>query len=302
MALRHIFSTALFLLLLSASAGAQAPTRVDSIRARILDRSDKTVLVAAHRGDWRNATENSAEGIISAAERGADIAEVDVRKTLDGKLILMHNATLSATTDKWGLVRLKKYSSIKKASLKNGCRNTTRSRVPSLEEALLAAKGRIMLNLDKAFPYLDEIVETARRTGTLDHIIIKSGRSSSHVLKKLGPLKDSIIFMPIISLNNARNLSKLKDYVDSFDPLLVELCFREENTKYAKMVADTLGERYRLWYNPITSKLSGGHDDELSLTDPQAGYGFLLDSLAAGVLQTDRPADCLEYLEKRGRR
>lgn len=47
--------------------------------------------------------------------------------------------------------------SIRTLRLKNGAALRTKHRVPTLEEALLTAKGRVMVNLDKAYPIFDEI-------------------------------------------------------------------------------------------------------------------------------------------------
>ena len=42
-----------------------------------------------------------------------------------------------------------------------------------------------------------------------------------------------------------------------------------------------------------------GHDGALSLSNPDAGYGYLIDKLGARIIQTDRPAYLLQYLRKR---
>lgn len=52
-------------------------------------------LVIAHRGDWRTAEQNSAEALKAAADAGADWAEVDVRATADGALVLAHDETIA---------------------------------------------------------------------------------------------------------------------------------------------------------------------------------------------------------------
>lgn len=46
--------------------GTFSQTRVDSIRDRLFNPNDKSILVASHRGDWRNACENSLEAIENA--------------------------------------------------------------------------------------------------------------------------------------------------------------------------------------------------------------------------------------------
>ena len=47
--------------LLFCSFSVLGQSRADTIRRHLLTPGDGTVLVAAHRGDWRNAPENSLE-------------------------------------------------------------------------------------------------------------------------------------------------------------------------------------------------------------------------------------------------
>lgn len=34
-----------------------------------------------------------------------------------------------------------------------------------------------------------------------------------------------------------------------------------------------------IWYNTLWDTMAGGHDDDLSLSNPDAGYGYLIDKL-----------------------
>lgn len=81
--------------------------------------------------------------------------ELDVQKTKDGQLILMHDKTLDRTTTGKGKVAEWTLDSIRTLYLKNGAALKTKHRVPTLEEALWVAKGRVMVNLDKAYPIFD---------------------------------------------------------------------------------------------------------------------------------------------------
>jgi glycerophosphoryl diester phosphodiesterase len=58
-------------------------------------------IVIAHRTCPRDAPENSLEGVRLAAVLGADYVEVDVRRTLDGVPVLMHDPLLGRTTGRW---------------------------------------------------------------------------------------------------------------------------------------------------------------------------------------------------------
>ena len=44
--------------------------RVSLIREKLLNRDQSTVIVASHRGDWRNYPENSLEAIDNAIKSG----------------------------------------------------------------------------------------------------------------------------------------------------------------------------------------------------------------------------------------
>ena len=52
------------------------------------------VKIIAHRGSSGEAPENTMYAFRKAVEDGADAIETDVRKTKDGVLIIMHDATL----------------------------------------------------------------------------------------------------------------------------------------------------------------------------------------------------------------
>ena len=71
---------------------------VKAIYAKITNPDNKEVTVVAHRADWRFAPENSLAAIESSIRLGADVVELDVQKTKDGQLILMHDKTLDRTT------------------------------------------------------------------------------------------------------------------------------------------------------------------------------------------------------------
>ena len=58
-----------------------------------------TLLNIAHRGASGRAPENTLTALAAAVADGADLLEFDVRRTRDGALVLMHDPTLTRTTD-----------------------------------------------------------------------------------------------------------------------------------------------------------------------------------------------------------
>jgi glycerophosphoryl diester phosphodiesterase len=56
-------------------------------------------LTIAHRGASASAPENTLAAVRRAVVDGADLVEVDVQRTRDGALVLVHDVTLERTTD-----------------------------------------------------------------------------------------------------------------------------------------------------------------------------------------------------------
>ena len=140
--------------------------RAQQIREKLLDRNLNSVIVVSHRADWRNFPENSLEAIQSAIDMGVDVVELDLQRTKDGVLILMHDDRLDRTTTGRGKVSDWTLDSIRTLRLKNGCNIKTIHKIPTLEEALILVKGKIMINLDKADVYFDQVYELLEKTGT----------------------------------------------------------------------------------------------------------------------------------------
>ena len=89
------------LLLFCLQSGFLTAQRAELIRKDVLNK----VLVVAHRGNWSIAPENSLAAIDSAIQMKVDIVEIDIRKTKDGELVLMHDDTVDRTTNGTGKVK-----------------------------------------------------------------------------------------------------------------------------------------------------------------------------------------------------
>lgn len=276
-----------------------AQDHVEQIREKLMSRDSTSVIVVAHRGDWRNFPENSLEAIDNAIKMGVDIVELDVKKTKDGELILMHDRTLDRTTTGKGLVSENTLSDIRKLNLRNGCNIRTIHKVPTLEEALLHAKGKIMINLDQADLYFDQIYELMKKTGTTKQIIMKGRRPVAEVKKQFGDYLEDVIYMPIVDLDASGAEKHIEAFIKDMSPVAFELLFVKDTNLLPKKFATTLNGRSLIWYNTLWDTMAGGHDDDMSLQNPDSGYGYLIDTLGCRIIQTDRPAYLLDYLRKR---
>jgi glycerophosphoryl diester phosphodiesterase len=61
-------------------------------------------VAVAHRGASAHAPENTMEAFRLAVEMGADAIELDVHRSRDGKLVVIHDDTLDRTTDGTGSI------------------------------------------------------------------------------------------------------------------------------------------------------------------------------------------------------
>ena len=279
-----------------------AQNRVERIREEMLAPNRTSVLVVAHRADWRFAPENSLAAIENSIRLGADVVELDIQKTKDGQLILMHDKTLDRTTTGKGKIAEWTLDSIRTLRLKNGAALKTKHRVPTLEEALLTAKGRVMVNLDKAYPIFDEIFPILEKTGTVGQIIMKGSKPVAEVKKDLGKYLDRIIYMPIVHLDRPGAMQQIDDFMKELHPVAFELLFESDTCQLPKQVRAKLEGKSKIWYNTLWDTMAGGHDDDKSLENPDEGYGYLIDTLGATIIQTDRTAYLLEYLQARKKR
>ncbi len=130
-----------------------------------LSATDKNhVFTVSHRGDYLRYPENSIEALISVWKMGGDCVEIDIHFTKDGVAVLLHDDTLSRTTNCDEFIGKAGYPSsaavsewtfeqLRALNLKAGKGGSsaalTRYVIPTLEEALIASKGRFFLIPDK---------------------------------------------------------------------------------------------------------------------------------------------------------
>jgi glycerophosphoryl diester phosphodiesterase len=277
-------------------------TTIEDIRGRLLNPDTESVLVVAHRGDWRYAPENSLAAIENVIKMGVDIVEIDVQKTRDGHLILMHDKTLNRTTTGEGNVSDWTLDSIRTLKLRNGLGLHTGHAVPTLEEALLLSKGKIMINLDKAYGLFDEVFALLEKTGTTNQVIMKGGYPAEQVRKDFGRYLDKVIFMPVINLDKEDALAMIDDYMRELSPVAFEFSYVSDANPLPREIGKRLKGKNLIWYNTLWDTMAGGHDDDLALKNPDKAYGYLIDTLNVRIIQTDRPEFLIRYLKDKNRR
>ncbi|MNK06429.1 putative glycerophosphoryl diester phosphodiesterase 1 [compost metagenome] len=296
---KHTLAFALFYFI-AAFASAQS-SQLQEITQSLYSPQGKEVLVVVHRGDWRNAPENSIKAIENTIKLGADMVEIDIQKTKDGQLILMHDKTLNRTTTGKGNVADFTLEDIKKLYLKSGIGIETHHKIPTLEEAMLVSKGKILVNIDKGYNHFDEVYKILERTGTLKQTVVKSGSDYTKITSEKGEaFLKQVIFMPVVNLDKPVAAAIIKEYTQKLKPVAFELVFNSDTSKIINQFNEIKKSGSRVWVNTLWPSLNAGHHDDLAVDE-----GNLKDSwdwiIAKGVniIQTDRPAELLNYLRKK---
>jgi glycerophosphoryl diester phosphodiesterase len=283
------------------TTGHAQTTRVDSLVKQLHQPLDKQVMVTAHRGDWRNAPENSLLAFKYAIAMGVDIIELDLNKTKDGVIIIMHDQTINRTTDGKGSPGDYTLAELKKFHLKNGLGRVTVYTIPTFEEAMQLIKGKVLVNLDKSYPYYNEAYQVLRATGTLKQAIFKTTEDYETVRKQYPSIIDSITFMAVVNLDKPGAKQVIENYQHHIKPVAFELNFRTDTSAMLKNNRFINKNGSRIWINSLWASLNAGHDDDtaVDLGNTENSWDWII-AHGATIIQTDRPREMLQYLRKKG--
>lgn len=260
------------------------------------------VMIFAHRGDWRNAPENSLQAYQKCIDAEFDGIEIDVQETKDGEIVIMHDQTIDRTTTGTGKVSDYTLAELKQLFLKSPIGVITRQRIPTLEEVLDLAKGKILIQVDKWQPVGEKVVEVAKRRGCLNQIILRGTKSSEEVYKKYGVLlKSGLIYIPVLVCKGKGDDARLNDFMNNIKTPVISLSFAQDDYPVINRAKEIKERGFRIWYNSLWSTFNGGHDDELAMTNPDDSYGWLLRK-GANIIFSDHPFLLDVYLKKISRR
>jgi glycerophosphoryl diester phosphodiesterase len=124
-------------------------------------------LKVGHRGARAYEIENTLESFQKAIELGVNAIELDVRKSKDGKLIVIHDDNLKKVFSKDVFVN--------QATLKE-LKQSTENKIPTLEEALKTIDRKvekILIEL-KEVGYEKKVLEIVKKEKLKDRVIIIS--------------------------------------------------------------------------------------------------------------------------------
>ncbi|WP_428908196.1 glycerophosphodiester phosphodiesterase [Niallia sp. Krafla_26] len=217
--------------------------------------SNSPAEIVAHRGASGYAPENTLAAFDLAVTMNADYIEIDVQRSKDGKLVVIHDTTVNRTTNGVGYVKDLTYEEL--YSLDAGRfkgEHFTGIKIPTLEEVLdrYAEKIGIFIELKspELYPGIEETVAKILKKRRLDqngNIIIQSFNFES--MKKMNKLLPKIP-IGILTANKAHTseqaLEIFSTYADYFNPrydLLTEELVRKIHNYNMKIASWTVKKR-----------------------------------------------------------
>ncbi len=137
------------------------------------DAPQKRVELFCHRTANEDVPENTLESLKQAALLGCDVVEIDVRRTLDGKLVLNHDGVLERLTDGIGDTEGSYYDDLRLRDAGGWMGDRFRGmRIPLLEDALRLGRDlniRLILDIkDKAIGA--DILQVVQREEMLQRV------------------------------------------------------------------------------------------------------------------------------------
>lgn len=132
------------------------------------------VLSIAHRGNSLFAPENTLAACF-AAQAKADLVEIDARVSSDGKLVLMHDASVDRTTDGTGAVSGMTLAQLKLLDAGSWfSASFTGERIPLLEEAITNTLPFATLLVEQKAGPASAYVNEFQRLGVVTNVVLQS--------------------------------------------------------------------------------------------------------------------------------
>ncbi len=233
--------------------------------------ADRRIAVIAHRGEHLRHPENTLEAFQGAVDAGADFFELDVRTSADGRLVLMHDSTVDRMTDGSGQIGQMTFEAIRKLSVHG-------SRVPTLEEALQFARGKIGVYVDCKYIAPANLVNALEEANMSDRVVIYGG---AEFLKQVAALRPELKIMP-----EAGSIERLQSLLAAIPLKVVAFDARDFLDPVIAVARKARADVYV---------------DRLGPADTEASWQDAIDRGATGI-QTDHPVELAAYLKSKGYR
>jgi glycerophosphoryl diester phosphodiesterase len=162
---RKIGQTVFFVIALAASPTAALAQRPSEVACCIRSTRCHTTFVVSHRARGFDAPEQSRQAVRRAIKAGVPAIEVDLRRSLDGELFVLHDETLDRTTCHKGRIAGVRSTDVAAARLKNG------EFLPRFVDLYALTRGSAVLDLHLKVDAVEQVAEWLDRHGSFDDVI-----------------------------------------------------------------------------------------------------------------------------------
>lgn len=256
--------------------------------------------LAAHRGVCgANIPCNTLASFKIATDYGADVVEIDVAKTLDGKYYVFHPGMESVFLKSEKKIKDMTAEELEAMVLVNQDTAKTSYKVPTLYDVLTFLRGKAYINVDKFWTDVEGISKEIRRAGVENQVIVKT-YTDMESLMKVKEFASDFMFIPMV-----RETDDITDKLIEMGINIVgvEVLFKDEN---AEIISDEYIKKMHdrgilIWTNSIIYNekdvISAYHTDDISLTKSvDLGWGWLVKK-NVDFIQTDWLLPLKLYLE-----
>jgi len=134
--------------------------------------------IFGHRGSPLDSPENTLASFERALQVGADGVEVDVHRTRDGSLVVIHDPTLERTTNGAGRVEDKTLAELKELDAGSWFGEQHRAqKIPTFREVLELMHGRGLVMAELKVPGIArQLAQEIDKYGMYDHTIVSGAR------------------------------------------------------------------------------------------------------------------------------
>ncbi len=263
--------------------------------------SREKIILTAHRGcSAGNIPCNIIPAFEAALQAGADMIEIDVEMSADGKLFIFHPGMERAHLGIDSRICNMTAEEISRLRYVNYDRAPTQFGLNTLDELLETFKDRVYINVDKFWGHPREIYQAIKAHGMIEQVVVKSAPNEA-VFDFLESEAPELPFMPIVSKTHPLHETLCKS---KWNYIGAEVLFKSEVDEVAtEAFIDRMHRDGKLiWVNAIIynhrEQLSAGHSDDTAICgDPERGWGWLA-RRGFDIIQTDWTASLSDYLAK----
>ena len=192
------------------------PLAGETSTACLRDMNCEEIMVICHRGFNLEAPENSVPGIQAAIDVGCDVIEADVRETIDGALVLMHDDTVDRTTDGSGSVAEMTLDEIMALHIEYDG-ESTELKVPTFAQLLDMTSGKTLVYIDWKDTDPQGLSDLLVEKNAVDRVLVYA--SNRERLDQLHTVNPNILILPKIEMDEPDVAAVLQ----RFDTTIVEM-------------------------------------------------------------------------------